>query len=461
MTKYIVTIVLTIWTFSLVSQNSKSFSKQTVLSDLETLRTSLVETHLNAFAYTSESDFNSTFQDLRGSIEKDSLSALETVNLYQKLISKLNNGHTEIPFPGQLYIDYAYAGGTLFPLELAFEGNKALIRKNWSSESSIEIGSEVIAINGQPINDILKQIYPHISAERHAFKLAKLELISFPRLYWQVFGEIQDFKVTIINKGQTQSFKLRAVNLIDEFEMKRNEVYNIKRQFEFKTSDVAYLNPGKLSGDLEAYKVFIDSSFQEIKNHQTKTLIIDLRNNPGGQDDFGDYLVSYIADHPFQWTSDLILKSSQRLKDDVLKHRDTTQAYWKSFLNHKNGESYKFSFEDYQPQAKNKRFIGNVYVLINRQSHSQSTVTAAQIQDYGFATLVGEPTTESPNLYGSQFTYYLPETGIEIKVAKGYITRVDGNSEEHGVMPDIRIQDHLLDEQDEILESLMRSLTIE
>lgn len=461
MSKYIFTIVLTFWTFSLTSQNSKSFSKHTVLSDLETLRTSLIETHLNAFAYTSEADFNNTYKTLKKSVKKDSLSTLETVNLYQKLISKLNNGHTEIPFPGQSYIEYAYAGGTLFPLELAFEGGKALIRKNWSGNTSIDMGSEVIAINGEPISEILKQIYPHISAERHEFKLAKLELISFPRLYWQVFGEKQDFNVTIIQKGQTQSLKLNAVKLIDDFEMKRHEVYNIERQFKFKTPNVAYINPGELGGDLEQYKMFIDSSFQEIRRHQTKTLIIDLRNNPGGQDDFGDYLVSYIADHPFQWTSDLILKSSQRLKDDVLKHRDTTQAYWKSFLSHKNGESYKFSFKNSLPQAKNKRFNGKVYVLINRQSHSQSAVTAAQIQDYGFATIVGEPTTESPNLYGSQFTYFLPETGIEIKVAKGYITRVNGDSKEQGVIPDIYISDHLLDEQDEILEGLMQLLSLE
>ena len=97
-------------------------------------------------------------------------------------------------------------------------------------------------------------------------------------------------------------------------------------------------------------------------------------------------------------------------------------------------------------------------MLINRQSHSQAAVTAAQIQDYKFGTLVGEETGDYPSLYASQFQYTLPNTGIPVKVSKGYIVRVNGSTKEEGVIPDVYIQDHLLDEKDEILEGLLEKI---
>ncbi len=196
----------------------------------------------------------------------------------------------------------------------------------------------------------------------------------------------------------------------------------------------------------------------EIKGEESKTLIIDLRNNGGGDNSFSDYLVSYIADKPFNWNANFTLKTSQILKDHVRKNYDTTDVYWQAVLTHKNGEIYDYTFEEYQPQPEEKRFLGKVYVLVNRQSHSQSAVTAAQIQDYEWGTIVGEETGDYPSLLASQFPYILPHTGIPVKVAKGFIVRVNGSTKEEGVIPDIFIKDHLLDEKDEILEGLLRKI---
>ena len=85
-------------------------------------------------------------------------------------------------------------------------------------------------------------------------------------------------------------------------------------------------------------------------------------------------------------------------------------------------------------------------------------MTAAQIQDYQFGTIVGEETGEYPSLYASIFQYTLPKTNILVNVSKGYMVRVNGSEKEEGVIPDIFIKDHLLDEQDEILEGLVKEI---
>lgn len=48
--------------------------------------------------------------------------------------------------------------------------------------------------------------------------------------------------------------------------------------------------------------------------------------------------------------------------------------------------------------------------------------------------------------------------GIPVKVSKGYIVRVNGSTEEQGVLPDVFIKDHLLDENDEILDGLLEKM---
>lgn len=435
----------------------ETFTKDQILSDMAYLKSTLEEAHYNLYAHTPKKEFDRNYEQVQLSVRKDSFNLLEATSLLQRIISKANNGHTEIGFPGQSYGTYAYSGGTIFPLEIAFEDEKAWVRKNWSGNDSIKVGSEILAINGQSMEQILAKIYPQLSAERPYFKNAKIELYSLPRLYWQVFGQIDSFTVEMVSEGKPVTYTLKAVDVIDGYEMKRNEVIVSKMQLKFM-GESAYLNPGGFGGNEAKYQQFIDSCFAQIKARNSKNLIIDLRNNPGGNDSFSDYLVSYFADRPFTWYSHFSLKTSQVLKEHTRKHFDTTKTYFKEILAHKNGTTYEPDLDYHQPQPKAKRFMGKVYVLVNRQSHSQSTVTAAQIQDYGFGTLVGEETGEYPTLYASQFQFRLPNTGITVNLSKGYSIRVNGSTKAEGVVPDIFIKDHLLDEQDEILNGLLSRL---
>ncbi len=134
---------------------------------------------------------------------------------------------------------------------------------------------------------------------------------------------------------------------------------------------------------------------------------------------------------------------------------DTTDEYSRKILKTVDGQIFKYDFPAYNPVVKSKRFKGKVYVLVNRQTYSMAAVSAALIQDYKFGDIVGEETGDVPTLYASQFSYPLPETGIVVKVPKSYIVRVNRSEKLEGVKPDIYIQDHLLDERDEILDGLL------
>jgi lantibiotic modifying enzyme len=89
-------------------------------------------------------------------------------------------------------------------------------------------------------------MYPLISAERQYFKNAKLELITFPRLYWQVFGEQQDFIIETKKNGTITKYRLKPIDILEDYEYKRNDIPFGKRELQF-INQTAYLIPGDLS----------------------------------------------------------------------------------------------------------------------------------------------------------------------------------------------------------------------
>ncbi|PTX43471.1 peptidase S41-like protein [Christiangramia gaetbulicola] len=450
-------ILLTLFSFYNNYSQTQIFSRNEVREDLEILKDLLEKSHYNLYAYTSKEEFDSNFEEIARSLKKDSITLKEAVGTFQKVISKANVGHAEIDFPAISYIAFAQQGGKIFPLEIALEDSKAYIRKNYSNNPELKIGSEILEVNGKKIEDILELIYPHISAERPYLKKAKIEFWSFPRLYWQIFGEQAEFSITAKEQNQIKEYDIQSVSAIEDYEYKRKDILSSDREFKFYGKN-AYLNPGNFSGDEMDYRKFIDSAFSVINEKAPENLIVDLRNNAGGDNSFSDYLISYFADKPFQWNSKFSLKTSEYLKENTRSGNDTTNAYSQKILGHQNGEVFPYHFEETQPQESGKRFKGNVFTLINRQTYSQAAVAASVIQDYQFGTIAGEESGDYPSLYASIFTVELPNTKIPVKIPKGYMVRVNKSEKQEGVIPEIPIKDHLLDERDEILDTLLNKI---
>jgi len=465
--RYLFTIIFILLTQLLNAQSSyKYIESSDVKSDFDYLYKALQETHYNLFAYTSNKDYDNVYFALKAKITQDSLSLIETTSLFQKLVSFSNTGHCEIDYPISSYVKYAKNNGTVFPLELAFENNKVFIRKNMSSDKSIKIGDEILTIDGKPIIEIQKELYPLVSAEREYFKKTKIEFWSFPRLFFQLNGKKDNWLVQIRNaENEITSINLSAITVMDYESNRNGEVVNLIPQTLFKYfGNTAYINPGpfnstEINGE-ELFKNFVDSVFTDIRIKKTKDLIIDLKNNPGGHNVYSDYLISYIANTPFKWYSDFSLKTSKLLKDHTRLKADTTDNYSKSILTNPDGQIFEFDFPIYQPIKESNRFNGKVYVLINRQTYSMAAESAAIIQDYKFGEIVGEETGDAPTLYASQFSFQLPKTSIIVKVPKSYIVRPNGDKSLKGVIPDIEILDHLLDDNDEILNELLKRINI-
>jgi hypothetical protein len=463
--RQLVLLLVTLLPFGTLAQSATyRFAPADVKADMAYAYETLQKAHYNLYAYVSKQHYDAAFQELLASVGPDSLSPLETTKVFQRLLAIGNVGHSEVDFPASSYIAYATQGGTLFPLELAFEDGRAYVRKGYTPDGAVQPGDRLLRIDRKPVRKLQTAIYPYLSAERTYFKDAKLEFWSFPRYYWAVFGEKPSFKVKVKHaSGKRRRYTIPAITVMGYEASRGGEILKNERSFRF-IDDVAYLHPGPFSsqepdGEIR-FKAFVDSAFAAINARQSPYLILDLRNNAGGHNTYSDHLIAYFADKPFRWFSDFTVRTSEVLKKQTRKQYPAVipDDYTRNILEYADGATFPYEQTMQQPMPEEQRFRGKVYVLVNRQSYSMAAVSAALVQDYGFAEIVGEETGDTPTLYAAQFSFQLPRTSVELKVPKGYIVRPNGDEKLVGVIPDHIVRDHLLDEEDEVLRHTLEKL---
>lgn len=144
-------------------------------------------------------------------------------------------------------------------------------------------------------------------------------------------------------------------------------------------------------------------TLKEIKEHKTNTLILDLRNNSGGDDSYGALLYSYLPSssfHFFPWEG-----ANKQIRP---------QKEWK--------------------------FTGKIIFLINGLTFSTASNFAAIVQSNNRGLLIGEETGGSyyAGAAGETYITVLPNSDIRITFPKDrYDNPVKPIKENgHGVIPD-------------------------
>jgi C-terminal processing protease CtpA/Prc len=174
-------------------------------------------------------------------------------------------------------------------------------------------------------------------------------------------------------------------------------------------------------------------------------LIIDVRENGGGWDDFGFKLFSYLIKKPTRYYDSLYTMVTD--VDFLIKHTDKDSAWLKESENvwWKNGKPLPNSISEglslQQPQQN--RFEGNVYVLMNGKSMSTTAEFTAATHFNNLATFVGD---ESGGVYeggnGADFvSVILPNTQLflNIPLAK-YVMTTSGELKGRGTIPHYQVK---------------------
>jgi C-terminal processing protease CtpA/Prc len=233
------------------------------------------------------------------------------------------------------------------------------------------------------------------------------------------------------------------------------EVKNYTRSLNFigKDSTVAIVKIKIFqNGNFEG---FYDETFTALDSLKTKTLIIDLRNNFGGRLDEIDYLYSYLIDENYI----LINKSETNTRFPILKSlmSNSNSFGTKIFVgllspglatadllnvSKKDGKLYRKFKSAREQEPKPLNFKGKIYVLINGNSFSASSVLSSQLHGTNRATFVGEETGGAYNgtVAGLFKIYELPNTKVRVRIGLMQLdTKQKTDIEGYGIKPDVEI----------------------
>ncbi len=449
----------------------QEYTAQTLRADFAALYSGLKSAHYDLYVHRPKSDYDALYNKMLAALNEP-LSLFEAHVLFQKFAAYGNVAHARIDFPDIVYRQYREGGGRAFPIFLRIIDGGAYVAEDYSGVDGINPGDEIVAINNAPITALLGNAAKHISADTPYIAHSLLEF-SFPMYLWLEWGEVAQFRVEL--KSEDNSSRIVEVPANSLMEARENAKRNQQRFFSLDSQardakmlddGAAYLRPGPFYNaedpealwDNTAYIAFIDQAFESFIEKGAKTLIIDLRQNPGGDNSFSDPLVAWFAGRPFKFASSFRIKSSPeaaasnqaRLDGNPGAAAGVSGLFARKYAETAPGDIFEFELDE-TPPRKGRRFTGNVYVLVDRHSYSNAVSVAAIIQDYGFGKVMGEKTSDMATTYGSMESFSLPSTDIKVGFPKSHIVRPSGDEISDGVTPDFIIESPIRPAKDDVV----------
>ena len=444
-------------------------------ADLRALYSGLESAHFDLFVNRSREDYDALFEQTLATFNQP-LSRLELWRSLQAFTAFGNVAHAKIDFPTDAYGEYRAQGGKAFPIYLKIDDGRAYISENYSASEAVSEGDEILAINDEPIRAWLDRTASYISADIPYIAHSLLES-GFPMYLWLVTGERETFELRLRKSNSLiMSAQVAALSYDDllariEVAPDRFTLDYTSREARMLDGSVGYLRPGPFYNvenpeklwDNSAMIEFVDAAFESFIASKASTLVLDLRNNPGGDNSFSDPIIAWVADEPFSFASSFLVRSSNEAAASNQARLDAgpdatgsvSAMYAEAFSSAPRGQTFKFEIPIAQPR-KGDQFGGSVYVLVNRNSYSNAVNTAAIFQDYGWGTIVGEPTADFATTYGAMESFTLPHTGFKVSFPKAHIIRPSGDTQPGGVQPDIFISSPIVaTASDTVLERLL------
>jgi Peptidase family S41 len=387
-------------------------------SDFTLLKEALQREHAGLYRYKNENKFtqlsDSLFQALNHSMNQFEFGAL-----IRFFLSSIEDGHTGSNLPSEL-MQYYSEHIKMFPIQLYFVDKRSFVLCSEFNELPPE--TELLSIDGKSINDIRKVLFRYLSSDGtiETKKYWTLNSEAFQFLYSWVFGEKSNYTIAYRNAaGEIKSIDLKADFIKESCAPNGHGNNNNYLQLEHKPNNIAILTIRTFSSERlrqtnEDFITFLQSTFTEIKSKKVDKLIIDLRDNGGGDDEYGALLYSYLTDKSFRYFASI---ESTTRKFEVKDHRNLAVQ---------------------NPSVNN--FKKEVVFVINGLCFSTTADFCAIAKSDKRGKFVGEETggAYNGNTSGETFKMSLPNSNINIAIPKNMYKNAVRKAKHHdrGVIPD-------------------------
>lgn len=161
----------------------------------------------------------------------------------------------------------------------------------------------------------------------------------------------------------------------------------------------------------DEYKAALESFFKEVSEKRADAVVVDLRNNGGG--------------------NSLVI-------NEFMKFIDVESYYTFGGVDVRKGNVIIGNKPELTKNKKNDyAFSGKLYALTSNNTFSSAMDFAVVISDNGIGKIVGEIPGNMPTCYGDKLTFQAPNSGLLCSVSYKKFYRVDRSKDDIPLIPDI------------------------
>jgi hypothetical protein len=405
--------------------------------DVVQLQNALVTYHPGIDRHVPLKDITEEFAQAIASLPAK-MTAWEFYRHISPLVANVQCGHTRLALSPELqtHLDTSVI---YFPLPVILTSYRMFARL---PDNDV---AEVLSINGKTTRDILEKIFSSFAVDGKAEDSKHDFILHFGDYYARyVDHRPEKFAMTVrkIGKTENENITVAAINFRNArklltpetrpitFEMIGEIGYLKVRTFSSYSYNSAHIN----------YYDFLEKTFSEIRKRNIGKLIVDIRDNGGGDDQYGATLFSYLTKNDFGYFKKVYTKSANGFVD--VDHPCVALQ-----------------------QVKPMAFGGKACLLINGKIFSTAADVASVFKSNKRGSVIGRETGGgyNGNTSGRSERVTLEHSKIVINIPLWFYENavVEVSEKHHGVIPDIktkRTPEELVDKKDIELEMALKSL---
>jgi len=389
------------------------YSVSALREDFLQLRDSIEAIHPALYTFTGRETFDRLFADRLADLRVP-MTGVSFYCLTAPVVAKIGCGHTGLIMPESWWTGQP---DRYFPLRLFFADSGVYVLSSSDTIATVPPGSEILAINDRSIQEITGLLCSGISADGNnkAYKRAVLNH-NFPYLYALFFGFPESYALRCRNPAAMRIVDNQARPVSRQQLEKENRPQELSIR-ELRDPVAAVLRIGTFAyytPDQESYfRTFIDSVFSALQVNNTEDLILDIRDNDGGNPFCAAYLLAHLTNEPVPYFD---------------------RPFGK----------YRQLAEPIPPAPGHYR--GRLFVLIDGGDFSTTGHLCALLKYHGIGTFVGSETGGTYTCNDAEKTIYLKNTGIGVRIAQGTFTvAVEGMDPRYGIYPDFQVSRRIAD----------------
>ncbi len=389
-------IILLLFPLFLQAQKSKdTFTPEEIRADMIFLKKRFEKIHPGMYYYMSRQDYNQKYDSLYNAINQP-LSYLETFRVLSQLVTNVKDGHTNLRYDKKRFNK---KNAKFVPFYLRKIDKNYYLALNYSADSTIIRGSEVLAFNDEPVEQIIQKLKVFVSSDNgneHAKDYYTVG--AFPTYYKRYFGEVDSIKIsyrlpkndTVFSKKvacQTNSEILK----IDKKRYKNLNRPNLSLKIMDSVNHIAKLDitsfsmAGKfLDVSNKKFKKVLKARFKTIKQLKVEHLIVDFRANGGGFIPNISRFMKYLSPKPFTLVDTLAFKKKAYFTIAKPHWIGPPLTTWMGFTKRKDEFMYRVnrSNDKHKPE-KQLAYRGKSYFITDPGCYSATTFTLNLAKDLG------------------------------------------------------------------------------